>query len=280
MPRKIVLAGEGGQGVQTIAKIIAQAAQKSGKISTYLPSFGVEQRGGVSLAFLQISQSPILYPKFHQAEMIVCFSNRSIKAIKDFIKENTLLIYDNSAIETPYLEKIQNQITNYLAVPALKIAREKYSIKSANMIILGAIMAHLKEIDFGNVEKEIIIGLKDKIAQKPEIKDLNLNALKEGLNWAENFDKEKVKFEGLVPPQVERKFSFKHSEEDISWERFPEYCKGCGLCLLECPVQALKFSEDSGFLGTPLPIVDKEKCIGCLKCQYICPDGAIKVEKN
>lgn len=276
MPRKIVLAGEGGQGVQTVAKIIAQAAQKSGKISVYLPSFGVEQRGGVSLAFLQISQSPISYPKFDQAEIIVCFSNRSIKAVKDFIKENTLFIYDNSAIETPYLEKIQNQITNYLAVPALKIAREKYSIKSANMIILGAILAHLKEIDFGSVEKEIIIDLKDKIAKKPEIKDLNLNALKEGLNWAENFDKEKVKFEGLVPPQIERKYS----KEGISWERFPEYCKGCGLCLLECPVQALKFSEDSGFLGTPLPIVEMGKCIGCQKCQYICPDGAIKVEKN
>lgn len=52
---KIVLAGEGGQGVQSIAKILVEAGYEAGKQILYIPNFGVEQRGGVSIAFCQIS---------------------------------------------------------------------------------------------------------------------------------------------------------------------------------------------------------------------------------
>ena len=48
---KIVLAGEGGQGVQSIAKILVEAGYEAGKQILYIPNFGVEQRGGVSIAF-------------------------------------------------------------------------------------------------------------------------------------------------------------------------------------------------------------------------------------
>ena len=110
MSVKIILAGEGGQGVQTIAKIIAKTAKKSGKNVTYLPSFGVEQRGGVSISFIQIGADPILYPRFAKANIIVAFSNRSIVAIKDYIEENALLIYDCSEISQKNLEKIKHQV--------------------------------------------------------------------------------------------------------------------------------------------------------------------------
>ena len=52
---KIVLAGEGGQGVQSIAKILVEAGYEAGKQILYIPNFGVEQRGGVSIAFCQIA---------------------------------------------------------------------------------------------------------------------------------------------------------------------------------------------------------------------------------
>ena len=56
---KIVLAGEGGQGVQSIAKILVEAGYEAGKQILYIPNFGVEQRGGVSIAFCQISDEKI-----------------------------------------------------------------------------------------------------------------------------------------------------------------------------------------------------------------------------
>lgn len=276
MPTKIILVGEGGQGVQTISKIIAVAAQNSGKFSSYLPSFGVEQRGGVSIAYLQISSQPISYPRFNQADIVVAFCNRAIPAVKDYIQDNSLFVYDNSAISNKDLEKIKDRIRNYLAIPAQSIGREKFSTKVSNVVLLGAIAAHLKEINFQEFENAILKEFAKKIAEKPELKDLNLDALKAGQEEAEKFDPEKQPLVGVEPKEIKNAFF----NEKHLWTRFPEYCKGCGLCIVTCPVQALKFSAEAGFLGNPLPIVDIDTCIGCEKCMKICPDGAIKVEKK
>lgn len=276
MPTKIILAGEGGQGVQAIAKIIALAAQKSGKNSSFLPSFGVEQRGGVSLAYLEISSQPIFYPRFAKADIIVAFSNRAISTIKVFLSENSLFIYDNSAIDNKNLDKVRNSIRNFLALPAQRLARQNYTSKVANVILLGGIAAHLKEVNFQEFENAILEVFAAKIAKKPEIKTLNLEAFKAGSQLAEQFDKSKEELVGVTPPAIKTTFS----EEGLSWMRFPDYCKGCGLCIVRCPQKALHFSKEAGFLGNPLPIVDIEKCEGCKVCENICPEGAIRVEKN
>lgn len=276
MPNKILLAGEGGQGVQTVAKIIAQAAQKSAKHASYIPSFGVEQRGGVSLAYIQISSQPIPYPRFDKADTVVVFCNRAVSSVKPFLQENTLFVYDNSSINNAFLEKVKSDVKTYLGIPAQKIAQEKYSIKILNMLILGALSQTLKEISSNEIESQILRELKSKIEKNPELKGLNLNAYHEGVGLAQNFDMNAQALSGIEPKEITKKFE----DDKKVWTRFPEYCKGCSLCIIKCPVAALKFSDDLGFLGNPIPMVDLAKCIGCGICMHICPDGAIEVKKK
>jgi 2-oxoglutarate ferredoxin oxidoreductase subunit gamma len=276
MPRKILIAGEGGQGIQTIAKILAKAAKESGKKLSYIPSFGVEQRGGVSLSFVQIGEEKASYPRFYKADILVIFCNRAVSVISKYINENTLVIYDSSAIEEETLSKIKDKIKNYVAIPAQQIAQDKYSTKVLNMILLGALISHLKEIEYIQIENQMKEELKSKIEKDPSVKDLNLSALNEGINFSESFNKDLNPLEGTEKKQISQEFSSNNKK----WIRFPEYCKGCSLCIVKCPVKALQFSRDLGFLGNPVPIVDIDKCIGCGACMQICPDGAIKVEKN
>ncbi|MDO4542586.1 MAG: 2-oxoacid:acceptor oxidoreductase family protein, partial [Bacillota bacterium] len=61
--KRIMLAGEGGQGVQSVAAILSEASYAAGREVMYIPNFGVEQRGGVSIAFMQISDEVIGSPK-------------------------------------------------------------------------------------------------------------------------------------------------------------------------------------------------------------------------
>ncbi|VBB06263.1 pyruvate ferredoxin/flavodoxin oxidoreductase [Lucifera butyrica] len=95
---KIALAGEGGQGVQSIAEILAEAANEEGKNALYIPNFGVEQRGGVSIAFVQISDGEIGAPKFQKADILVPLSPRSVKRTQMYAGKNTVYIYDNSLV--------------------------------------------------------------------------------------------------------------------------------------------------------------------------------------
>ncbi len=62
---------------------------------------------------------------------------------------------------------------------------------------------------------------------------------------------------------------------------FHGLCKGCGLCIENCPQKAIVFSKkDVGVYNDPTIEIDLEKCNACKICENICPDCAIKIEKE
>lgn len=70
------------------------------------------------------------------------------------------------------------------------------------------------------------------------------------------------------------------SGERSDFTVFPRLCKGCGLCIEKCPVKTLKWSDELGVYGTPIPLVQEGiPCTGCGMCQMVCPDVAIVVER-
>ncbi|MHA1269002.1 MAG: 4Fe-4S dicluster domain-containing protein [Candidatus Helarchaeota archaeon] len=63
-----------------------------------------------------------------------------------------------------------------------------------------------------------------------------------------------------------------------------EFCKGtnsCGYCIMICPKGIFEKSSKMNKRGYLLPIVkNNDSCINCKKCELICPEMAISVEKN
>ena len=57
-------------------------------------------------------------------------------------------------------------------------------------------------------------------------------------------------------------------------------CKECGYCKEVCCLSIFKSAEgfnDRGY--KPMKATDSEKCVGCMKCFFVCPDWAISIEK-
>lgn len=86
-PTKILLAGDGGQGIQTIADVICRAVFENNKHVTHIPNYGLEQRGGVSLAFIQISDRGIMYPKFTRPDILIIMSSQARERTKSYQSE-------------------------------------------------------------------------------------------------------------------------------------------------------------------------------------------------
>ncbi len=70
-----------------------------------------------------------------------------------------------------------------------------------------------------------------------------------------------------------------------TWRLYTELCKGCGLCLVKCPINkkgdnCLKWSKEVGIYSTPAVEPDPTLCIACGTCERLCPDSAIRIDRN
>ena len=57
-----------------------------------------------------------------------------------------------------------------------------------------------------------------------------------------------------------------------------ELCKGCRLCVNNCPRNAIIPLEKVNKKGYEIIEVDQELCIGCGICYKVCPDYVFTVE--
>lgn len=58
-----------------------------------------------------------------------------------------------------------------------------------------------------------------------------------------------------------------------------ERCKGCCLCVSECPRGFIRMSEVFNASGNSFAeVTDIENCTGCALCCQICPDMAIEID--
>lgn len=49
-------------------------------------------------------------------------------------------------------------------------------------------------------------------------------------------------------------------------------CKQCGICVANCPKQALKIGDVFNAKGYLAVVVDEAKCVKCTICHTVCPD--------
>ncbi|MFA4880020.1 MAG: 2-oxoacid:acceptor oxidoreductase family protein [Candidatus Doudnabacteria bacterium] len=177
---KILIAGEGGQGIQTTGKILGEAAFEQGLKALYVPNFGVEQRGGVSVAFVQIADQELTYPKFDKADLLVLLSERSAKRSETYISPQTKII-SNSSLVPKNILPAQNTI---IEIDATNIANKEFTPQTLSIIVLGAILPFVPILQKDNVEKAIKKQLGSKFKEKPELEELNYKALERGVDLA------------------------------------------------------------------------------------------------
>lgn len=54
-----------------------------------------------------------------------------------------------------------------------------------------------------------------------------------------------------------------------------ERCKGCGVCVVNCPTKTLSLSKNVNGKGYNYVYMATDGCIGCANCAVVCPDSAI-----
>lgn len=188
MTINVILAGFGGQGILMGGNILVHAAMYEGKFVTWMPSYGVEMRGGTANCTVVISEEEIGSPVIGHPENIVVFNLPSKDKFEKLLKPGGLMIINSSLIE----EKVFRDDINVLYIPLNKMAEELGEPRSLNMIALGAFIELTKVISPDNTKKAV----EEAFAKKPNVIEINKKAIDVGVKYAQ--ENELVKTKELV----------------------------------------------------------------------------------
>jgi indolepyruvate ferredoxin oxidoreductase beta subunit len=143
----VILAGVGGQGVLSVASIIAQAALDEGLEVRQSEVHGMAQRGGAVLAHLRIADKPIagdLVPK-GGADLIISMEPLESLRYVPWLKPDGALVTAAEPLvninDYPEIEKITSSIKSlphWRLVEASRFAKEAGLAKTVNTVMVGA----------------------------------------------------------------------------------------------------------------------------------------------
>jgi 2-oxoglutarate ferredoxin oxidoreductase subunit gamma len=146
---------------------------------TWFPSYGAEIRGGTANCTVIISGELIGSPVVKNPDILIVMSDASLNKFLPRLKHNGLLIYDSSLIK----ESSLREDIEIVGVPATKISNKIGNTKSANMVLLGVLIAKtglLKEASlFKALESSMPVRKKRNII-------VNKKAIIEGIQFIED----------------------------------------------------------------------------------------------
>jgi len=173
---EILLAGFGGQGIMLLGKLLAQAGLASRKNATWMPAYGAEVRGGTAYSMTKISDKEIANPIITTPDILVTMNDPSLVKYEDRLKPKGLLILNKSLIKS----KPKRKDISIVSIPMTEIASKLGSVRSANMVALGAIIKRSKLFPV----RTVTTALHEMLGGKEEIFMLNKKAIEKGFQKA------------------------------------------------------------------------------------------------
>lgn len=170
---KILAAGSGGQGVLTIGNVLGNAAMLDNYYVTYLPSYGAAMRGGTANCTLCISDEEIASPVASVPDILVAMNQPSLMTFISRLEPGGQLLYNADLVDhVPARGDLE-----IFAAPVNRVGKEIGSERSANMVMLGALVKHINFIKAETINRsiEIMMG-----GSKKKLADLSMRAVQVG----------------------------------------------------------------------------------------------------
>jgi len=152
MKQDIILAGVGGQGIISIAYVIASAALEEGLEVKQAEVHGMSQRGGAVQSHLRLSRQRIwsdLIPR-GEADLIVGVEPLEALRYLDYLRPDGMIIASRVPFvnirDYPDVEVLLRKIRaapRHLIIDTEKLAKEAGSSRTQNMVLLGAAAGRL-----------------------------------------------------------------------------------------------------------------------------------------
>lgn len=142
--REVIFTGIGGQGIQLMAKVLAEAAVGEGRRVMLFGSYQGMMRGGPSESTVVISDSEIQAPPIvPHCWALVAMHPEGLDGFLRKLRPNGLLFTNATLVKATAPPPVRS-----IAVPATRLAEQAGNVAAASMIALGAFVAATELVSF------------------------------------------------------------------------------------------------------------------------------------
>lgn len=173
---KAFFAGFGGQGVLSMGHVLAYAGMIEGRHVTYLPAYGAEVRGGTANCTVAVGDEEIASPVASRPDIVVAMNRPSMLSFVGKVSEGGFLFLNGSLID----DRPARGDIEVVVVPATQLAEEVDSARSANLVMLGAVVGRYELVR----PESVRAAIERMFAKKKKVIAANLAAFDRGLAFA------------------------------------------------------------------------------------------------
>lgn len=173
MDKSLLIGGFGGQGVQTMGKLLTYAANDAGLHVTFFPAYGGEMRGGTSNCTVVFSDKQIGSPSRRMVDYAVVLNIPSYNKFSQRVKPGGVLFVNSSLIK----ERPENPNFTVVEVPLNDLVTKIGNVKTLNIIMYGFFVAYTKVMPLDTA----LATLEERLGKKKEFAALNKQAFELGI---------------------------------------------------------------------------------------------------
>lgn len=178
MEREIVITGIGGQGIQLMAKVLAQAAARQGRFVMLFGIYMGMMRGGSSDSTVVIGADEIAAPPIvPEVWGVLAMHPMGLPSLLPRLRPGGVLFLNTTLVpQTP-----ERGDVNIVGLPATRLAEEAGNIMGAGMVALGAFAAATGIVP----ATEIVDAMRDSLPpHRQHLAEANVAYLAAGAGWA------------------------------------------------------------------------------------------------
>jgi Pyruvate/2-oxoacid:ferredoxin oxidoreductase gamma subunit len=176
--REVVMTGVGGQGIQLIAKLLAQAAMREGRQVMMFGIFMGTIRGGSSESTVVIADREIVAPPIIPTTWaVVAMHPAGLPALEKKARPGGVLLLNASLVGDPSGWDGVRRI----AVPATELAKAMGQVMGASMVALGAFVGATGIVSVASLDAALGEVLPP---HRRKLVDTNRLCIARGAEWA------------------------------------------------------------------------------------------------
>jgi 2-oxoglutarate ferredoxin oxidoreductase subunit gamma len=159
MRHDMFMSGFGGQGVLLAGTLLSHAAIIEGKNVSFLPSYGVEKRGGAANCTVVIADGDVGSPVVGNPSVGVILNQLSMDKYAEKIKVGGICIVNSSLVD---VAKFVGGDVEFISLPMNAIAQKVGEPRMVNMVAVGAYAARTGAVSLAALAEALKLSLPER----------------------------------------------------------------------------------------------------------------------